>query len=100
MILIPGDISQETFAKSVKLGFQGSENLHQGQIVHSEEGAAGHIDNDVDVCKWCFEVKGQYGWGKPGEPQRSTGGWLAALPVFEPHWQVCTSFKSHPASCS
>jgi tocopherol cyclase len=32
------------------------------------------------------------GWGGgPGQKQQATAGWLAALPVFEPHWQVLMS---------
>ena len=29
-----------------------------------------------------------FGWGDEGSEQKATAGWLAALPVFEPHWQV------------
>lgn len=30
-----------------------------------------------------------YGWGDVKSKQKSTAGWLAAFPVFEPHWQIC-----------
>ena len=40
-------------------------------------------------ASWDFSVEPQYGWGSLGK-QKATAGWLAALPVFEPHWQVCT----------
>lgn len=30
-----------------------------------------------------------YGWGDVTAKQKSTAGWLAAFPVFEPHWQIC-----------
>lgn len=30
-----------------------------------------------------------YGWGDVTSKQKSTAGWLAAFPFFEPHWQIC-----------
>ena len=41
-------------------------------------------------ASWDFSVEPQYGWGSLGK-QKATAGWLAALPVFEPHWQVCAN---------
>jgi tocopherol cyclase len=43
------------------------------------------------VCdvSWAFSVTPRAGWGGGArQAQRATAGWLAALPVFEPHWQV------------
>lgn len=42
----------------------------------------------VNECEWCFDVKRINGWGDTDGVQRATGGWLSAIPVFEPHWQV------------
>ena len=39
-------------------------------------------------ASWDFSVEPQSGWGSQGDKQKATAGWLAALPVFEPHWQV------------
>ena len=38
--------------------------------------------------RWAFSVRPVYGWGDESGVQKATAGWLAALPVFEPHWQV------------
>lgn len=43
----------------------------------------------VQQCSWEFDVQPVYGWGETSGRQKATAGWLAALPVFEPHWQVC-----------
>ena len=40
-------------------------------------------------CGWAFSVVPRFGWGGGADaPQKATAGWLAALPVFEPHWQA------------
>jgi tocopherol cyclase len=34
-------------------------------------------------------VQPRFGWGGAADAtQKATAGWLAALPVFEPHWQA------------
>lgn len=53
-----------------------------------EERAPGRLPSTVGSCKWSITVDPQYGWGPRAGKQQSTAGWLAALPVFEPHWQV------------
>ena len=65
--------------------------MFAGRIVRSEEGATGFLPSTVDSCEWSFTVEPQCGWGDVGGRQRPTAGWLAALPVFEPHWQVRNS---------
>ena len=50
-----------------------------------------HIDDSVPWVRWAFSVRVVHGWGNPASGQRSTAGWLAALPVLEPHWQVMVS---------
>lgn len=69
-------------------GFQATQTWHQGRIVPREEGAAGDLRSTVDGCRWAFSVQPLCGWGRTGGRQQATAGWLAALPVFEPHWQV------------
>lgn len=63
------------FQRFVKDGFQLTGTLHQG------------------VCRdasWSYQIEPQLGWGGAWgrDKQYSTAGWLAALPVFEPHYQV------------
>eukprot|EP00966_Prymnesium_polylepis_P098673 2284963-Prymnesium_polylepis.1 len=69
-----------SFRRFVEEGFQLSAQRHQGQIAHPEGG----------TVKWCYDVTPLIGWGGDADAQRqySTAGWLAALPVFEPHYQV------------
>lgn len=60
-----------------------------GSLKKQEEGVSGSRPaSTVDTCKWSIRVDPQYGWGQPLGQQQSTAGWLAALPVFEPHWQA------------
>lgn len=59
-----------------------------GALVADETGAAGDLPSTVAGARWAFSVRPVSGWGAPQEQQRATAGWLAALPVFEPHWQA------------
>lgn len=43
----------------------------------------------VNTARWEYSTCPIYGWGDVGSKQKSTAGWLAAFPVFEPHWQIC-----------
>ena len=61
-----------------------------GRIVKAEEGVGGSLQSSVDSASWAFSVTPMMGWGDSGGKQKATAGWLAALPVFEPHWQVRT----------
>lgn len=64
------------YARFVQEGFQMSSTRHQGRLA---DGSA----------EWCFDVTPQLGWGgREGAKQWSTAGWLASLPVFEPHYQI------------
>lgn len=76
------------FDAAIEQGFQATTEWHQGSIVRAEEGASGSLRSNVDSCRWSFAVRPVCGWGDAGARQRSTAGWLASLPVFEPHWQV------------
>ena len=76
------------FEAGVAQGFQATTTWHQGAIVRQEAGAGGDLPSTVPDCRWAFSVKPVVGWGDVGARQKATAGWLAALPVFEPHWQV------------
>lgn len=43
----------------------------------------------VKTASWEYSTQPIYGWGDVNSKQKSTAGWPAAFPVFEPHWQVC-----------
>lgn len=43
----------------------------------------------VKTARWEYSTRPVYGWGNVSSKQKSTAGWLAAFPVFEPHWQIC-----------
>ena len=43
----------------------------------------------VKSARWEYSTRPVYGWGDVGTKQKSTAGWPAAFPVFEPHWQIC-----------
>ena len=59
-----------------------------GALAADEAGAAGDLPSTVAGARWAFSVRPVSGWGAPQAQQRATAGWLAALPVFEPHWQA------------
>ena len=66
-------------------------------LVADETGAAGDLPSTVTGARWAFSVRPVSGWGAPREQQRATAGWLAALPVFEPHWQARAAQASRDA---
>lgn len=43
----------------------------------------------VNTARWEYSTCPVYGWGSVNNKQKATAGWLAAFPVFEPHWQIC-----------
>ena len=47
-----------------------------------------YVDTVKTAC-WEYSTRPVFGWGDVGSKQKSTAGWLAAFPVFEPHWQIC-----------
>eukprot|EP01018_Ginkgo_biloba_P015474 Gb_20638 [translate_table: standard] len=78
-------IPQE-FWRSVEEGFQATPVWHQGFIC--DDGRSTYVQT-VKTARWEYSTKPVYGWGDVGSKQRATAGWMAALPVFEPHWQIC-----------
>jgi len=62
------------FERFAREGFQLTGHSHQGII---------------GDARWCYNVRPLMGWGGGASARQfSTAGWLAALPVFEPHYQV------------
>lgn len=76
----------DTFRQRVPQGFQASATWHQGALTATP--APGGLQSTVNACAWEFDLQPVYGWGDAQGKQKATAGWLAALPVFEPHWQV------------
>eukprot|EP00249_Psilotum_nudum_P004098 c17636_g1_i1 orf=219-1685(+) len=77
------------FWSKVEEGFQVTSSLHQGYLQHdcSKPSYAKTVDN----VRWEYVTQPVYGWGNTTSKQKATAGWLAVLPVFEPHWQICMS---------
>ena len=70
--------SPRAFARFVTDGFQLTSTLHQGALL-----------TDGSDINWSYEIQPVLGWGGgEDDKQYSTAGWLAALPVFEPRYQV------------
>ncbi|GAB2215643.1 hypothetical protein Droror1_Dr00020034 [Drosera rotundifolia] len=80
------EIPPEEFDKRVAEGFQVSPLWHQGFI--QNDGRSNYVKT-VNTAHWQYSTCPIYGWGNVGAKQKSTAGWLATFPVFEPHWQVC-----------
>ncbi|CAL5225421.1 g8236 [Coccomyxa viridis] len=81
-------VTKEAFSRDVKEGFQASSTWHQGHIIAEGAGASGDLPSTVQSADWAFRIDPQDGWGPRSGKQAATAGWLASLPVFEPHWQV------------
>ncbi|KAG9147952.1 hypothetical protein Leryth_003541 [Lithospermum erythrorhizon] len=74
------------FNQRVLEGFQVTPLWNQGFI--RDDGRTNYADC-VKTARWEYSTRPVYGWGSVKSKQKSTAGWLAAFPVFEPHWQVC-----------
>ncbi|CAK9883268.1 unnamed protein product [Sphagnum jensenii] len=80
------ETSPTEFWELVEEGYQATPTLHQG-ILFDNGGT--DFAKTVQHAKWEYTTVPVYGWGDKGGTQKATAGWLAALPVFEPHWQIC-----------
>lgn len=80
------EVPPEDFNRRVIEGFQVTPLWHQGFI--RDDGRSNYVDT-VKTARWEYSTRPIYGWGNVGSKQKSTAGWLAAFPVFEPHWQIC-----------
>lgn len=76
----------QEFNRRVVEGFQVTPLWHQGFI--RDDGRSNYVDV-VKTARWEYSTRPVFGWGDVGSQQKSTAGWLAAFPVFEPHWQIC-----------
>ena len=59
-----------------------------GALIRDESSVRGDLPSTETTARWAYSTRFVYGWGDTGRPQQATAGWLAALPVFEPHWQA------------
>lgn len=75
----PTYLEPKIFDTQIQEGYQCSATGHQGNIQDPARG---------DRAIWQYTIQPIYGWGTLGQPQRSTGGLLSFLPIFEPGWQV------------
>ncbi|XP_042474678.1 probable tocopherol cyclase, chloroplastic isoform X1 [Zingiber officinale] len=81
-----GEVQPQEFRERVLEGFQVSPLWHQGFI--RDDGRSNYVET-VKTAHWEYSTRPVYGWGDVNSKQKSTAGWLAAFPVFEPHWQIC-----------
>lgn len=80
------EVPPQEFDRRVKEGFQVTPLWHQGFI--RDDGRSDYVET-VSTARWEYNTRPIFGWGDVGSKQKSTAGWLAAFPVFEPHWQIC-----------
>ncbi|KAM4074551.1 hypothetical protein ACB094_10G101800 [Castanea mollissima] len=80
------EVPPQEFNKRVVEGFQVSPLWNQGFI--RDDGRSNYVET-VKTARWEYSTRPTYGWGNVGSKQKSSAGWLAAFPVFEPHWQIC-----------
>ncbi|XP_010436708.1 PREDICTED: tocopherol cyclase, chloroplastic-like [Camelina sativa] len=80
------EVPPEEFNRRVSEGFQATPFWHQGHIC--DDGRTDYAET-VKSARWEYSTRPVYGWGDVGAKQKSTAGWPAAFPVFEPHWQIC-----------
>uniref|UniRef100_A0A7I4FDB0 Tocopherol cyclase n=1 Tax=Physcomitrium patens TaxID=3218 RepID=A0A7I4FDB0_PHYPA len=74
------------FWDSVEEGYQVTPIWHQGCL---RDNGSTDFAKTVGTVRWEYSTRPVYGWGSIGERQLATAGWLAVMPVFEPHWQIC-----------
>ncbi|CDP16181.1 unnamed protein product [Coffea canephora] len=80
------EVPPQEFDQRVLEGFQVTPLWHQGFI--RNDGRTSYVET-VKTARWGYSTRPIYGWGNVDSKQKSTAGWLAAFPVFEPHWQMC-----------
>lgn len=66
------------FFQRVPEGYQVTITQHQGQL----------FDPTGLTARWDYQIQPIDGWGQRGRSQQSTAGWLSALQIFEPGWQI------------
>ncbi|GKV44866.1 hypothetical protein SLEP1_g52007 [Rubroshorea leprosula] len=95
------DVPPQEFNSKVLEGFQVTPLWHQGFM--RDDGRTTFLET-VKTARWENRTRPIHGWGNVGSRQKSTAGWLAAVPIFESHWQICMArglstgtFQSHYA---
>jgi Tocopherol cyclase len=85
------ELDADEWDQAVESGFQISPTSLKGRI-DGKDGTVGDILDDSGErfkCEFDIAVQPIVGWGgTQPEEQKSTAGWLASFPVFEPHWQI------------
>ena len=78
------DLEIRNFFPSSRDYFRLTENQASGRATSAQ--------GEVMSAEFCFDILPEIGWGGGDDArQYSTAGWLAAFPVFEPHYQVLIS---------
>ncbi|KAL3361428.1 hypothetical protein AABB24_014372 [Solanum stoloniferum] len=92
------EVRPQEFNRRVTEGFQVTPLWHQGSI--RDDGRTDYTEI-VKTASWEYSTRPIYGWGDVNSKQKSTAGWPAAFPVFEPHWQVCMAagLSTGPVQC-
>ena len=82
-------LNPKVWSDHVVTGFQMLPTSLQGKITGHDGSLGGVLDGQgiPADCSWDISIAPRSGWGD-ADQQRSTAGWLASFPVFEPHWQV------------
>ena len=76
--LHPTYLNPDTFDQTIQAGYQTTATWHQGKLK----------DPTGKWADWQYRIDPVYGWGNANLPSQSTAGWLSALQIFEPGWQV------------
>jgi tocopherol cyclase len=85
------ELDTDEWDQAVESGFQISPTSLKGRIDGKDGTVGGILDDSGERFKCEFDIAVQpiVGWGgTQPEEQKSTAGWLASFPVFEPHWQI------------
>ncbi|MBA0604156.1 hypothetical protein Godav_016835 [Gossypium davidsonii] len=90
------EVPPQEFNRKVLEGFQVSPLWNQGFIC--DDGRT-YYAKTVNTARWEYSTRPIYGWGDVGSKQKSTAGWAAALPIFEPHWQICMASGLSTGTC-
>jgi tocopherol cyclase len=84
-------LHKEDWHRTVESGFQMLPTCLLGRV-RGRDGTVGDILDDEGEpmsCDFDITIDPICGWGgTTAKEQKSTAGWLASFPVFEPHWQI------------
>ncbi|GLU01442.1 hypothetical protein SLE2022_187490 [Rubroshorea leprosula] len=84
------DVPRQEFNSKVLEGFQVTPLWHQGScVMMAGSNCRTTFLETVKTARWENRTRPIHGWGNVGSRQKSTAGWLAAVPIFESHWQIC-----------